>query len=71
MPLFDVAIVQHPTPKELEEGTGEEKLIYGPKTVVAKDANTAAIAAIMAEDAPKKLDLIRSQVLIRPFVSAA
>lgn len=71
MPLFDVAIVKHPTPKEIEDGTGEEKLIYGPKTVVAKDANTAALAAIMSEGAPKNLDLTRSQVLIRPFVSAA
>ena len=67
MPLFEVAIVQQPTKKETEEGTGVEKLLFGPKAVLARDGQTAAIAAVTGPDAPKDLDMTRAQVLVRPF----
>ncbi len=66
MPVFEVVIVQKPTKKELEDG-GIEKLLYGPKAVVAKDAQAAAIGAVMGGDMPKDADLTRIDVLIRPF----
>jgi hypothetical protein len=37
MPLFEVAILEVPTKKEMEEGNGLEKLTFGPIHVVAKD----------------------------------
>jgi hypothetical protein len=67
VPLFDVAILQKPTKKEIEDGSGVEKLLYGPVTVVARDAQTAAITAILAEAAPKGIDMTRAEVLVRPF----
>lgn len=67
MPLFEVAIVQQPTKKETEEGTGVEKLLFGPKAVLARDGQTAAIAAVTGADAPQNIDMTRAQVLVRPF----
>lgn len=67
MPLFEVAIVQQPTKKEVEEGTGQEVLLFGPKAVLARDGQTAAITAVTGKDAPQGIDMSRAQVLVRPF----
>lgn len=67
MPLFEIAILQKPTKKELDEGTGTEKLLFGPKAVVARDGQSAAIAAVTGSDAPQGLDMSRAEVLVRPF----
>jgi len=67
MPLFEVAIIKKPTKKEIEEGTGVEELLFGPKAVLAKDAQTAAINAVMNENGAGKIDMNRAEVLIRPF----
>lgn len=67
MPLFEVAILQKPTKKELDEGSGTEKLLFGPKAVVARDGQSAAIAAVTGPDAPKDLDMTRAEVQVRPF----
>ncbi len=66
MPVFEVCVVQRPSKKELEDG-GVEKLLYGPKAVVARDGQAAAIGAVMNGDMPKDIDLTRVDVLIRPF----
>lgn len=66
MPVFEVVIVQKPTKKEAEEG-GIEKLLFGPKALVAKDAQAAAIGAVMNGELDKSADLTRIDVLIRPF----
>lgn len=67
MPLFEVAIIQKLTKKEAEEGTGSEKLVFGPKFVLARDGQAAAISALL-NDAPKeKIDMARCEVLVRPF----
>lgn len=68
MPLFEVAILQMPTKKELEEGTGQEKLLFGPKCVIAPDKESAGIVAVTGDDAPKGLDVNRGRVIIRPFL---
>jgi hypothetical protein len=65
--LFEVAILQKPTKKELDEGTGTEKLVFGPQAVVARDAQSAAIAAVTGPNAPQGLDMTRAEVLVRPF----
>jgi hypothetical protein len=64
MPLFEVAVIEHPTKKEREDGA-QDKLIFGPKAVIAKDAQSAAIASVMGQDL--KMDPERIEVLIRPF----
>jgi hypothetical protein len=65
MPLFEVAILEQPTKKEAEEG-GVEKLVFGPKAVIAKDTQSAAIAAVL--DGEKiTVDRTRMTVLVRPF----
>lgn len=66
MPLFEVAILEKPTKKEAEEGA-HEKLVFGPKAVVARDNQSAAIAAVMDGDVPKDIDRQRMEVLVRPF----
>jgi len=65
MPLFEVAIIEKPTKKEAEEGKGET-LIFGPKAVVARDSQSAAISAVMDGGLPP-VDRQRMEVLVRPF----
>lgn len=66
MPLFEVAIIERPTKKEAEEGA-TEKLVFGPKAVIATNEQSAAIAAVIGGDAPTGIDMSKAQVLVRPF----
>jgi hypothetical protein len=67
MPLFEVAILQTPTKKEIDEGTGAEKLVYGPKAVVARDQQSAALAALLDTPLDPTIDKNRMNVLVRTF----
>lgn len=67
MPLFEVAIIQKQTKKEAEDGIGGEKLLFGPKFVIARDGQTAAIVALTGSESPRDIDMNRSEVLVRPF----
>lgn len=64
MPLFEVAVIEHATKKDREEGV-PDKLVFGPKALIAKDPQSAAIAAVMGEKIA--MDPERIEVLIRPF----
>ena len=66
MPLFEVAILEKPTVKEIEELGRAERLVFGPVAVVAKDAQSAAVSAVMQADT-KDIDKDKMEVLIRPF----
>jgi hypothetical protein len=66
MPLFEVAILEQPTKKDAEEGKAE-RLVFGPQAVVASDAQSAAIAAVMDNKGGMDVDRTRMQVLVRPF----
>lgn len=66
MPLFEVAILERPTKKEIEEEGRSEKLVFGPKAVVASDEQSAAISAVMGGEMPQ-VDKARMMVLVRPF----
>lgn len=70
MPLFEVAILEQPTKKAAEEGTGE-RLVFGPRAVVATDAQSAAIGAVIDAGSDNaeiaKIDRQRMTVLVRPF----
>lgn len=68
VPLYEVAILQKPTKKEVDEGTGTEKLVYGPKCVVARDDAGAMVAAMADGDKPTIDDINRIEVIVRPFV---
>lgn len=65
MPLFEVAIIEKPTRKEAENGAGE-KLVYGPKPVIARDAQSAVVVALLSDDKPT-INMERAEVLVRPF----
>lgn len=65
MPLFEVAIIEKPTKKEAEDGA-TEKLVFGPKAVIANDQQSAAIAAVMGTE-KLTVDMNKAQVLVRPF----
>lgn len=65
MPLFEVAILETPTKKEAEDGKGE-RLVFGPKAVVAKNDQGAAIAAVL-DGGTIEGDRSRWTVLVRPF----
>lgn len=66
MPLFEVAILEKPTVKEIEELGKGERLVFGPIAVVAKDVQSAAVSAV---NRAGKIDVeeSRMEVLIRPF----
>jgi hypothetical protein len=66
MPLFEVAILEKPTKKEAEEGA-TEKLVFGPKAVVARDTQGAAVAAVMSQTGQVTIDMNRAEILVRPF----
>ena len=65
MPLFEVAILETPTKADAENGKGE-RLVFGPKAVVAKDLQTAAISAVL-DGGTIDADRARMTVLVRPF----
>ena len=65
--LYEVAILEKPTKKEIEETRASERLVLGPVAVVANDPQAAAIAAVLdAKDTI--IDRSRMEVLVRPFV---
>ncbi len=65
MPLFEVAIIEKPTKKEAEDGA-VERLVFGPKAVIARDSQGAVVAAILGDDKPN-VDMNKAEVLVRPF----
>lgn len=66
MPLFEVALIQKPTVKESEDGKNET-LVLPPTPVIARDPQSAGVAAVMANKEKITADLARVEVLVRPF----
>lgn len=68
MPLYEVAILERPTVKQSEEGH-LEKLVYGPKAMVGRDSQDAAMTAMLelVKEQSPQIDRSRLQVLARPF----
>lgn len=65
MPLYELAIIERPTKKEAEEGA-QEKLVFGPRAVIAKDHQSALLGLILSGEIPK-MDAAKAEVLVRPF----
>lgn len=66
MPVFEVIAVEQPTKKDREEGV-MERVVFGPKLVVARTEQAAAIAAVVGEASLTDLDQNRLEVSVRPF----
>lgn len=64
MPLYEVVILEKPTDKAAKSGA-IEKLVYGPKPVVAK-TEQSAVLWVMTNGKPK-FDINRAEVIVRPF----
>jgi hypothetical protein len=67
--IFEVVLIETPTPKDEEAGV-LEKLLFGPEPVVAVDPQSAGFAfALEKAGEIKELDVdkARIKVLIRPF----
>ena len=65
MPLFEVAILETPKKKK-DEDKSQKRLALGPVFVIAKDNQSAAIAAVL-DNPGLKVDRTRMLVLVRPF----
>lgn len=63
--LFEVAIIEHPTKKQAEEGKSAE-LVFGIEPVVANSDKTAAVIASQKADL-KDRNANRLEVMVRPF----
>lgn len=68
MPLFEVAVIRKPTKKEIEDGTVDEAMIMAPTPVIARDLQTAIIAALTKDGGIKGFDPNKCEVIGRPFV---
>ena len=66
MPLFEVALIKHPTKKEREDG-GMETLVMEPTAVLARDQQSAGVSAVVQKSDEIKDDMARVEVLVRPF----
>ena len=65
MSLFEVAIIEAPTPNDEDSGK-PERLVFGPKAVIANDKSGAIMAALACVDITWETS--RATVLVRPFV---
>lgn len=66
--LFEVALLETPKPKDQEENGAMEKIILMPTPMVARDEQSAAVAAVMENSEKiKDCDKSRLKVLVRPF----
>lgn len=64
--VYEVIIVEKPTQKQIEEEGAMDKIVLGPVAVVAKNEQTAGIAAASTD---KEFEMNgQMQVLVRPFV---
>ena len=64
--MFEVAIIQKPTSEDAKKGANEV-LVFGPKALIAKDPQAAAIGAVLGEAKNLEMDVNRIEVKVRPF----
>ena len=68
--LYEVAIIKKPTKKEIEDGTGVEKLLLPPTCVLAANPQGAVIVAVTKDGGVQDFDANYCEVLVRPFGQA-
>lgn len=65
--IFEAIVIENPTKEQKNNDTLEE-LVLGPKIIIAKDANAAALSVVLDSAAALiSRDRSRLEVLIRPF----
>lgn len=64
MPMFEVAIIEKPTKNASEDGA-VDKLVFGPKAVIAASKEAAIVAATKSYEGTA--EPARMEVLVRPF----
>lgn len=65
--LYEVALIERPTKKEIEEGKAE-RLVMAPFPIIAPDDRSAGVQAVLANRDKIAGDISRVEVLVRPFV---
>ena len=68
MPLFEIAVLQHPKKTKGKDTDELEKLVFGPEFVVAEKEQQAVMSVVMDNaEAFKKIPQQRMEILVRPF----
>jgi len=68
MAVFEVLVIEKPREKDTED---LEKILFGPKLVVAKSSESAGMQVILGNDLKKNINPERIKVIIRPFSQPA
>lgn len=66
MKAFDFIIIKHPTKRERDNG-GVDKILVGPKTILAPDQNGASMLAGREIPEAELVNLGQLEVAVRPF----
>lgn len=64
--ICEVIVIEHPK-KVKDEEQALERIILGPKVVVAKSEGSAAVLVLRDPDFPTDVILERCEVVVRPF----
>ncbi len=65
--LFQYAILWHPTEKQVKDEGGKSKVLVELETILAKDQESAAMAAAMEIPSDNKSELDQIEIVLRPF----
>ena len=64
--ICEVIVIEYPK-KVKDEEPGLERIVFGPKVIVAKNEQSAAVIVLRDPEFPAKLALERCEVMVRPF----
>lgn len=67
MNLFEIAILEVPTKKQMEDEGKKARIVVEPTCILAKDEQTALMRLAKDGKIPSDADEDRLNVLIRPF----
>lgn len=65
--LFQYAIIFHPTEKQMKDNDAKSIVLRDPKTIMALDQASAAMAAAIEIPLDKKSELDQIEIVLRPF----
>lgn len=65
--LFQYAVIWHPTEKQIKDEDAKSKILVDPKIILANDATSANMSAVMDIPVDYKLQLDQIQIAMRPF----
>jgi hypothetical protein len=65
--LFNIAVLYHPTEKQIKDEGKKSEILVQPRTILAKDDKSAAMAAAMEIPADRKNELDQIEIAVAPF----